>query len=259
MMAAKKHPKTCAYCGRLSHEWTEDHAIPECLWDDRPIPEFAVKVPACLNCNNFWSADEGYFRSMMALLAQKGGHPLVKQMLLGGTVQRHFDKDNKFRRGLVDTLRIVPQFTHTGLYVGHGPAVDMDWKRWLRVSGKIVRGLYFKHRQKPVPPSHVVHVWQGEDFWRDIGARSIVDQLPVEFGGFGRMEDGFDDIFMGKRAPISDNADGMVYLFVFYKAVSMFAYVMPATFAKYTDPSHPDQVALEIAARRLKKKQHQKN
>lgn len=249
-LASKKHLKTCAYCGRLSHDWTIDHVAPQCLWDDRPLSADVLKVPTCLTCNNFWSADEGYFRSMMAFYAIKGGHPIVTDMIQG-TVKSHWNRDNKFRRNIVESVAIVPKFTPTGLYVGHGPTVDMEWDRWLRVAGKIVRGLFFVEHRRHVPDDHVVYVWRGEDFWQDVRVMRIIEQLPKDFSGFGNKEDGNADVFIVKRAPASDDPDGMCYLMAFYGVVSMFATVIPAKAANFPDPSHPTRVAMELEARRL--------
>lgn len=247
---AKKHPRHCAYCGQLTHQWTEDHAVSECLWDGRPLPDKSVKVPACLPCNNYWSVSEGYFRSILAMISKTDRHPILREMF--PTVLRHFEADAKFRKSITGTLRLEPQFNDFGLFTGYSPVANMDWTQWFIVAGKIARGLYFKDKRRPLPRSHAVQVWAGEGFWQDVAARAIIDQMPEGFAGFG-SKNGFDDVFMGKRAPISDDPDGMVYLFVFYKAVSLFAYTVPVEMQTYIDPSHPDQVAIAIAKRQQRK------
>src|SRR5690242_7895736 len=108
-MAAKKHAKTCAYCGTVTTDWTDDHVIPDCIWDDRPLPDRMVTVRACRTCNGYWSLHEGYFRSVLAMMANDG-HPVVKE-IVGGAVQRHLMKDAKFRKQIVGSLRIGPAYT----------------------------------------------------------------------------------------------------------------------------------------------------
>ena len=192
---------------------------------------------------------------MLALLAVKGGHPLVKQMIAEhGTAKRHFDADKKLSRGLEDSLKFVPLFTPLGIYVGHGPSVNMEWNRWQRVAGKIVRGLYFNQHQKPVPVSHVVHVWQGDSFWANVGVMSNINQLPSGFASFGKPDE-LDDVFMGKCAPTASDPDGMIYLLIFYKTVAIYAHILPKAIVPIADPSHPEEVAKEMEARRLRKQQ----
>jgi hypothetical protein len=253
----KKRQRKCAYCGRISHDWDEDHVVPQCLYGDRRIPHNALKVVACLACNNGFSAVEGYFRSTLAFQVGDGGHPIVKQML-AGKAMNHWQSDQKFRRSIVDGLAVEPRFTPGGLFVRQQPTFPMDWDQWCRAVGKVVRGMYYVERKRRVPDSHVVYVWRGQDFWIDLQARRIVDQMDGEFQGFGRVEDDNEGVCIVKRSPSADDPDSMVYLLVFYEVVSVFATVIPRSMSGWPDPSDPVLVAQDVKARREAKQAKKK-
>jgi hypothetical protein len=156
----KKHPRHCAYRGKLTTDVTDDHVAPDCLWEDRPLPDQMVTVYTCGGCNSYWSIHEGFFRTMVALLARQGGHPVAKQIIQGGAGERHFWKDAKFRRTLTTGMTVRPAFNPLGLYVGHQAAVNMDWRRRRIVVGKIARGLFFTDQKHRLPETREVFVWQ---------------------------------------------------------------------------------------------------
>ena len=251
-MAAKKHPKTCAYCGNVTTDWTDDHVIPDCLWDDRDLPVQMVTVRACSTCNNFWSIYEGDFRSVLAMMSNDQ-HELVQQ-IVGGVVQRHLKADAKFRQQIVGSLQLVPSFSRLGVFSGIRPTFRFEWKNWDAVIGKIVRGMFYHDLKTPMPREYVVQSWRGNGFWEDAAARHNIDEMAESWGNMG----GNDDVFMGKRGYGVENGNRRIFLLLFYRSVAVFAWTTLATQAEFPDPSHPDQVALEIAARRLKRQQHQK-
>jgi hypothetical protein len=102
----KKKSKVCAYCGKMTTAWTKDHAVPDCMWLG-PLPNFVLTVPSCIPCQQRWSADEGYFRSVVAAIADQSAHPDVKAIVERKVVS-HVQKHPDVWNDLVGTMAVIP-------------------------------------------------------------------------------------------------------------------------------------------------------
>jgi hypothetical protein len=243
-MASKKHPKVCAYCGKLSFQWTEDHVVPQCLWDDQPLPDHCPKVPACQICNNFWSKHEGYFRSVLAL-TEKRKHPIARKALISGAAHRHLLADSQFRNSVIDTTSYVPIFTKTGIFERTAKCFSADMDRLILVVKKIVRGMYFSELRQIVPEASQAYVWPGFDFWENETAQEALKWFPDVYENLGND----DDVFLMKRFSCQDGLDPRFYLFWFYGSIAFLAAVFPLR-PNDVDRSRPSEVARAIAEKK---------
>ena len=245
-----KRETACAYCGKIGKEWTDDHVAPSCLWGVLPLPSGTVTVPTCFKCNSYWSNFEGYFRAMAVLLSKRGGHPLPAKMLhvdtdpdKCGTVTRQvLHKDDRLKRQILNSYRKEPHFLPNGLYAGQAAVIDMDWRQWDIVVGKMVRGYWYMQYSKPLPLNYEVFAYRGDGFLNDLDIQATLVQMKDTFDSMG------DDVFFGKRAYSLKDPHKMAFYLVFYKALPIYAQTQPVD-GGITDPSHPYMVSIDIAER----------
>jgi hypothetical protein len=155
----------CAYCGRTCE--SSDHVPPKCLFA-HPEKEDLIEVPSCQRCNNGFSKDDEYFKTVLGILDMNEAHAEVKE--LQPSITRAFSKREKkgFVRSFLRTMEIIPRYTDSGLYVGHAPAFTADKKRLLRVAQRTVKGLFYHERKIRLPNDFVVTPSIATDFLGDV-------------------------------------------------------------------------------------------
>lgn len=121
--------RLCIYCGRTGT--TRDHVPPRLLLH-KPFPDNLLSVPACLECNNSFSEDEEYFRTVLAHIATVAS--LAQHLDEGGDVDRAFARTPAKEQEILKIL--APD--ETGRI-----RINPDLHRIERVIRKIARGLYF--------------------------------------------------------------------------------------------------------------------
>lgn len=155
----------CAYCGGECQ--SADHVPPQCLFAN-PKKEELIEVPSCIECNNSFSKDDEYLKTVLGIVDFNEAHEEVKR--LQSSITRSFSNKEKkgFVQSFVRALKIIPRYTASGLYVGHAPAFDIDKKRLLRVAERVVKGLFYHERQYRFPDNFVVTSSLVEDFVDDL-------------------------------------------------------------------------------------------
>ncbi len=147
----------CAYCGQTKPV-TFDHVPPKNLFP-KPRPSNLITVPICNECNRGTSLDDEYFRLVVSMEIRAAQHPAAQRVL--PSVYRSMERPEA--RGLKITLlnriRDVNLISPLGLYVGKARAYKVDYPRLERVAERIVRGLFFHHRGKPVPSTCGIKAW----------------------------------------------------------------------------------------------------
>lgn len=145
----RKFPQAeCVYCGGPCE--SSDHVPPRCLFAD-PRKENLIEVPSCKSCNNGFSKDDEYFKTVLGILDLNETHSEIAK--LQPSITRAFSKQQKrgFVKSFLGTMKIIPRYTGSGIYAGHAPAFDADEKRLLRVAERITKGLFYHERRYRLP------------------------------------------------------------------------------------------------------------
>lgn len=173
--------KMCAYCGASDTPLQTEHPVAKAFWNG-PRPSRTVTVPACADCDGRFQAEESFFRNTVVALAGDA-HPEAK-LLLEGKMQRGLARN---QRELADITRGVQH----GFRRKVGSAVlepasrfELDIPRLNRCLEKVVRGLFFFTRQRPLSITHKVVVSIGNSFWTDASTKPIIAAMGP-FGGYG--------------------------------------------------------------------------
>jgi len=151
MGRGKKKQAECTYCGKI-RRLSEDHVPPKGLWGE-PYPLDLIVVPSCKECNDGFSKDDEYFRTIISIAEDVGDHPVVQQVL--PIVNRSLTR--KDFPGLPKTIlrntEIVYRQGTSGLYE---PAAlyTMDRPRIERVISRVIQGLFFHRFGRRLAPTY---------------------------------------------------------------------------------------------------------
>ncbi len=143
-MAKKPRIGICTYCGNES-EVTEDHVIPQCLWDG-PVPKNVPKVPACTQCNHILKSElDTYLRDLLITDKNSADSPVV-QGLRPKYIRSVLRNQSRMDRDYREKGEVIAKMSQSGLYQ-FGLISQTVNQRTEQIMSMIVRGLhrYYLH------------------------------------------------------------------------------------------------------------------
>lgn len=163
-MPRKQHSGHCVYCG-VHGLVTSDHVPPKCLFPPNARLNL-ITVNACVTCHAGFKLDDEYFRVALSIRADLPEGP--EAVFLREQTKRTLR--NPAARGFQAAIRAattrISVHSDTGLYLGEATAIKLNPVRITKTAQRIVRGLYAKYFQRPLPDTHEVTV-SILDFQRD--------------------------------------------------------------------------------------------
>jgi hypothetical protein len=153
---SKSKKGICAICG-VEGMVTDDHVPPRNIFPKpRPNNVNLITVPTCSKCNGGSSRDDEEFKLYISL---KSGMEAPHCRKLHESTRRTIQHNSSLKKRLINgsTKFFLPN-PKTG---EHEPVVlqKFDPKPILRVSEKIIRGLYFKHFDRPLLENAKCNIW----------------------------------------------------------------------------------------------------
>ena len=127
-----------------------DHVVPACLFP-AARPQVMVTVPACFVCNQEKKIDDEYLRDWMVLDFENAGHSVAEGALKEKMLRAARRGQSRLAKDVRQNMRLVSVHTPEGLYLGHSPAMPLDYERANRIFSRIACGLYYQlyHRRLP--------------------------------------------------------------------------------------------------------------
>ena len=152
---SRKVPTHCYLCGRpLGSSKSKDHCPPKALFAPNLLKKYKINLPPRLlvheKCNNSYSSDEQYFMAEMMPFSEgtEAGNSAFKKF------KDSFEKRDENRKLAESVLRGF-EARPSGLHLLIGKVIKrIDGDRMIRVSWKIVRGLYFQHHGDILPEEY---------------------------------------------------------------------------------------------------------
>lgn len=147
--ACKRKPRPgndCYLCG--ARATTADHVPPKCIYPD-PKPPNLITVPACGPCNSGNKLHDEYFRWLVATASPESKEA---KALVEGKINREFRKRPLLLYRVMKRSCRLPVHTPAGIYLGTQPVFEFDQLRVQAVIEKTVKGLYFHHTGRRLPP-----------------------------------------------------------------------------------------------------------
>jgi len=92
----------CAYCGKDESfgPMNEEHFVPRCLWVKRSRPRGMKTVPTHVACNSDLSADDEYFRDVIAFEEGAKNHPQIRALHAGPIKNKFLHTFGKVKKDL---------------------------------------------------------------------------------------------------------------------------------------------------------------
>ncbi len=210
------HSEICSYCGKPSSELTRDHVVPKALWGGKGnLPSHVVVVPACRPCQEKWDIQAEYFRNTVIAMIDKGAHPVASEVLEGPVI-RSLQRNPKTVAAFFRDPRILPRSSPGGIVTGYGLAFQIDMERFNRIPEKIVRGLFYYKSHHPLPSTHGVKVFPGNQSWDDDSFQNLLAVMePI--AGCG------DDVFQIRCTRDRTDPCCTAWLLLFYRQLGVFA------------------------------------
>lgn len=154
----KQNDRTsCVYCGSKMNI-TSDHIPPKCLFRERKGLQL-ITVPACDRCNNSYKKDDEYFRIYVSadISNNQQGDKLWYEKVMGST----FRRSPKLRKNIVSNIsNISVNVKRPNGAILKGKILNFDASRVNSVLIRIVKGLYWHHYNKCLPPNILFEVYQ---------------------------------------------------------------------------------------------------
>jgi hypothetical protein len=212
--------KTCIYCGSCENI-TVDHIPPKALFPE-PRPSNLLTVPCCKKCNESFSKDDEYFRTVLVSCAAVYSDPNVQAVNAKLLRSMARPEATAMASTIRKSLCVVDLKSLGGIYLGRSPAMRVNARRINRVTGRIARGLFYVIHNYPVPmgyevkclfkddalsmPKEFIDTWRG--FWKQ----------PVTIG---------ENIFSYSYALCVDEPNGMLFVYWFYGKLYFYGYIVP--------------------------------
>ena len=212
--------KSCIYCGS-GEDMTVDHIPPKALFPE-PRPSNMLTVPCCKKCNESFSKDDEYFRTILVSHASVSSDPNVQAV--NEKLLRSMSRPEAaaMARAIRKSLHVVDVTSRGGIYLGRSPAMAVTADRINRVTDRIARGLFYITHNYPVPmryevtcvfkdaafsmPEEFITPWRG--FWKQ----------PVTIG---------ENVFSYSYALCVDDPNGMLFIYWFYGNLWFYGYILP--------------------------------
>jgi len=115
-------------------------------------------VHACERCNGGASKNDEYFRLILALSEEAGGHPVAMQARKKALGSLKNEQKLRFREAIGGSLRKVDRVTRGGVFLRAAIGFKVDYVRVHSVVERIVRGLFFHENRVRLPSEVAVQV-----------------------------------------------------------------------------------------------------
>ena len=223
-MIASKGIGVCAYCGR-KRKLTRDHIPPRNLFPE-PRPGDLITVPSCRECNHSAGLDDEYFRMVVVMREDAGGHYGARQSWEKVRRSLRRPEAQGLRASVLRSMHPVMLRSAGGLYLGKWMGITVDAERVNRVAARIVRGLFYHESGHRLPDTYeafaeVDPMFEPEELGSGDTVRVLgaIQTQPAKIIG--------NDVFSYRFLCAEDDPGCTFWLMSFYKTLFAMGYTMP--------------------------------
>lgn len=205
----------CAFCGMVK-PITRDHVPPRNLFP-KPRSSNLITVPSCEDCRAGWSDDDEYFR-LHAISSRASSNASAQEIVR--KIADSLGKPAKagYARMIAKSLCEASVYTPGGLFLGHAPALKIDDKRFGRVMRRIITGLFFEERRRPLPSTHEAKGYVCEADFPD-PILCILENSGAEFCPVKEVQ---RDVFEYSFLSFEEDRDTTLWIGSFYESIRFF-------------------------------------
>ena len=218
----------CAYCGVVG-KITRDHIPPKGIFS-KPLPNDLITVPACVKCHSDeTSKDDEYFRLALHVRDGIDSHPDVIKSR--PTLLRSLERPQQIGmvKGLLENIFPAELVTPSGIFIKNQWAIQTDMNRLRRVVTRIMKGLFYKHKQHRVPDGYDALVCDEDSFQKwpaDVIEHYNENLIKPILAQKERVMIG-SDVFSFKYGYDKNNPDITCWIFTFYQRASFLGLTLP--------------------------------
>jgi len=215
--------KSCIYCGS-GEDMTVDHIPPKALFPE-PRPSNMLTVPCCYKCNESFSKDDEYFRTV--LVSHASVYPDSNVQAVNEKLLRSMSRPEAaaMTSSIRKSLNVVDVISRGGIYLGRSPAMKITANRINRVADRIARGIFYIIHDYPVPKKCEVKC---SFKFKDTAAFSFPDGFIAQYKGLWKQPETIgENVFNYSYVLCVDDPNIMLFLYWFYDNLWFCGYIIP--------------------------------
>ena len=214
--------KRCIYCGS-DEDMTVDHVPPKALFPE-PRPSNMLTVPCCKKCNESFSKDDEYFRTVLvshvSVCTDPNAQAVNEKLLRSMSRPEATGMASAIRK----SMHVVDVISQGGIYLGRSPAIKITANRISRVAVRIAVGLFYIIHDYSIPKGYEVKC--GFNF-KD-AAFSFPDEFIAQYKEFWKQPVTIgENVFSYSYALCVDDPNRMLFIYWFYGNLWFYGYIMP--------------------------------
>jgi len=166
----------CVYCGAIG-PITRDHVPPKGIFSE-PRPDNLITVPACSQCHNSdVSKDDEYFRLILQVREEIHKHPDALKSY--PALLRSLTRPQKagMMNAFLKSIFLADLVTPSGIFIKKQLAIQTDMNRLRKVVTRILKGLFYYHREYRLPDGYDALVFD---------ERSVQEWPPANLAEFSK-------------------------------------------------------------------------
>lgn len=220
----------CIYCDS-TQSLDRDHIPPKLIFP-KPRPSTLITVPSCRTCNRTYGFDDEYFGTILSLSIDPEESPKLKQVV-DRTMRGFFRPESqRLKSSIYQNLAEVEVQTLSGVFIERRIRLTPDQIRFCSTTDRIVKGLFYHHFGRRVPPTStvltiIIHPQSNTKLLESID--NELDLL-LRFGTRGKISEVFAYRFLLAR----DSDTASIWSLNFYNGRMMF-------FGMVSDPKYPSR------------------
>ena len=202
----------CIYCGS-SEDMTVDHSPPKALFPE-PRPSNMLTVPCCKRCNESFSKDDEYFRTVLVSCASVFPNPNV--LAVNKKLLRSMNRPeaSAMASAIRKSLHVVDVKSRGGIYLCRSPAMKINEGRINRVANRIARGLFYIIHDYPIPKKYEVKCLF---MFKNTAAFSFPDEFFAQYKGLWKQPETIgENVFSYSYFLFVDDPNIMLFIYWFY-------------------------------------------
>jgi hypothetical protein len=208
----------CIYCG-TGPAGSVDHVPPEGFFP-RPRPKNLITVPCCRPCNEGFSMDDQYARTVIALRQDVAIQPRLIQLRQSTVASLERPENQRFRTMLAENLKHVPVRLASGIVTPPQPILFHSRRRLVGWFKRLFRGLHYHEAGASAPDDFEIEVTFGDEH----------PEFVAQYVQWCRSRDHRvlgDGVFEYQWMPVPDRPEASIWWIEFYHCMAVAGFIHP--------------------------------
>jgi hypothetical protein len=186
-----------------------------------------LTVPCCKKCNESFSKDDEYFRTVLVSDAAVFSDPNVQAVNEKLLRSMSRPEASAMASSIRKSLHVVDVISRGGIYLGRNPAMKINAGRIKRVANRIACGLFYIVHDYPVPKNYEVKC---SFKFKDTAAFGFPEGFIAQHKGLWKQPEKIgENVFSYSYVLCVDDPNGMLFIYWFYGNLWFCGYIIQKT------------------------------